>query len=59
MTMKTENLAIRTEHLTRRYKGFTAVDDLQLAVHTGEIYGFLGSNGAGKTTTMKMLVGLL
>jgi ABC-2 type transport system ATP-binding protein len=57
--MKTENLAIRTEHLTRRYKGFTAVDDLQLAVHTGEIYGFLGSNGAGKTTTMKMLVGLL
>ena len=51
--------AIRTEHLTRRYKGFTAVDDLNLAVRTGEIYGFLGSNGAGKTTTMKMLVGLL
>src|SRR2546430_11894660 len=57
--MKTENLAIRTEHLTRHYKGFTAVDDLNLAVHRGEIYGFLGSNGAGKTTTMKMLVGLL
>ncbi len=53
------HLAIRTEHLTRRYKGFTAVDDLHLAVHAGEIYGFLGSNGAGKTTTMKMLVGLL
>ena len=51
--------AIRTEHLTRRYKGFTAVDNLNLAVHRGEIYGFLGSNGAGKTTTMKMLVGLL
>jgi len=51
--------AIRTEHLTRHYKGFTAVDDLNLAVHRGEIYGFLGSNGAGKTTTMKMLVGLL
>ncbi len=50
---------IRTENLTRRYKGFTAVDDLNLAVRTGEIYGFLGSNGAGKTTTMKMLVGLL
>jgi ABC-type multidrug transport system ATPase subunit len=52
-------LAIRTENLTRRYKSFTAVDSLNLAVHAGEIYGFLGSNGAGKTTTMKMLVGLL
>src|SRR6266516_3980182 len=50
---------IRTENLTRRYKDFNAVDDLNLAVRTGEIYGFLGSNGAGKTTTMKMLVGLL
>src|SRR5438067_544808 len=56
MTMKN---VIHSENLTRRYKGFTAVDDLNLAVHRGEIYGFLGSNGAGKTTTMKMLVGLL
>jgi ABC-type multidrug transport system ATPase subunit len=53
------NLPIRTENLTRYYKGFVAVDSLNLAVHTGEIYGFLGSNGAGKTTTMKMMVGLL
>ena len=52
-------LAIRTEHLTRLYKEFVAVEDLNLAVRAGEIYGFLGSNGAGKTTTMKMLVGLL
>jgi ABC-2 type transport system ATP-binding protein len=52
-------VAIRTENLTRRYKGFVAVDDLNLEVYRGEIYGFLGSNGAGKTTTMKMLVGLL
>jgi len=51
-------LAIRTENLTRRYKSFTAVDELNLAVQTGEIYGFLGSNGAGKTTTLKMLAGL-
>src|SRR6266581_4297484 len=56
MTMKN---AIRSENLTRRYKDFIAVDDLNLSVHRGEIYGFLGSNGAGKTTTMKMLVGLL
>jgi ABC-2 type transport system ATP-binding protein len=53
------SLAIRTEDLTRRYKGFVAIDKLNLAVYPGEIYGFLGSNGAGKTTTMKMLVGLL
>lgn len=53
------NLAIRTENLMRRYKGFVAVDNLNLAVQAGEIYGFLGLNGAGKTTTMKMLVGLL
>jgi ABC-2 type transport system ATP-binding protein len=53
------NLAIRTDNLTRSYKGFVAVDDLSLAVYPGEIYGFLGSNGAGKTTTMKILVGLL
>jgi ABC-2 type transport system ATP-binding protein len=52
-------MAIRTENLTRRYKSFTAVDNLNLTVRSGEIYGFLGSNGAGKTTTMKMLVGLL
>jgi ABC-2 type transport system ATP-binding protein len=52
-------LAIRTENLTRRYKSFTAVDELNLAVQTGEIYGFLGSNGAGKTTALKMLAGLL
>jgi ABC-type multidrug transport system ATPase subunit len=52
-------LAIRTENLTRHYKSFTAVDNLNLAVQAGEIYGFLGLNGAGKTTTMKMLVGLL
>src|SRR5947209_711846 len=52
-------LAIQTENLTRRYNNLVAVDNLNLAIHHGEIYGFLGSNGAGKTTTMKMLVGLL
>ena len=52
-------LAIRTRLLTRRYREVTAVDGLELAVRSGEIYGFLGANGAGKTTTMKMLVGLL
>lgn len=54
-----QDTAIRTEHLTRRFSDIVAVDDLNLAVRHGEIYGFLGANGAGKTTTMKMLVGLL
>ena len=57
--MQNTILAIRTQQLTRCYKQVTAVDGLDLAIHRGEIYGFLGANGAGKTTTMKMLVGLL
>jgi ABC-2 type transport system ATP-binding protein len=47
--------------LTKRYDdgGIVAVDDLNLAIQPGELFGFLGPNGAGKTTTIKMLVGLL
>lgn len=52
-------VALRVEHLTRHYAGIVAVEDLNLAVKRGEIYGFLGPNGAGKSTTIKMLVGLL
>jgi len=53
------NVAIRTEALGRSFNSFIAVDQLNLQVLEGEIYGFLGLNGAGKTTTLKMLVGLL
>ena len=49
---------ITTEKLTKRYKKFTAVDNVTLHVQKGSIYGFLGPNGAGKSTTMKMLLGL-
>ena len=45
--------------LTKRYGALTAVEDLDLEVSAGELFGFLGPNGAGKTTTIKMLVGLL
>lgn len=51
--------AISTEHLTRRFGDFTAVQDVNLAVAPGQFYGFLGPNGAGKSTTIKMLTGLM
>lgn len=51
--------AISAQQLTRKFGDFTAVDRVDFEIHTGEIFGFLGSNGCGKTTTMKMLTGLL
>lgn len=44
--------------LTKRYDQFTAVDNLDLEIRQGEIFGLLGPNGAGKTTTILMLLGL-
>jgi ABC-2 type transport system ATP-binding protein len=49
---------IVTEKLTKRYGVITAIEDLDLQVHAGEIYGFLGPNGAGKTTTIRVLTTL-
>jgi ABC-2 type transport system ATP-binding protein len=49
---------ITTEQLTKRYGDQAAVEDLNLDVRQGEIYGFLGPNGAGKTTTIHMLLNL-
>ena len=50
---------LQTEHLTKHYGQLTAVDDLSLEVHEGEVFGFLGPNGAGKTTSISMMCGLL
>ncbi len=50
---------IKLEALTKKYRDFTAVDNLNLEVKEGEIFGIIGHNGAGKTTTLKMIVGLL
>lgn len=47
--------AIRTEHLSKRYKNILAVDALDLAVEQGELFALLGVNGAGKTTAIKIL----
>ena len=46
---------IKVEHLTKRYAGQTAIEDLNFEVGKGEIMGFLGPNGAGKSTTMRIL----
>jgi len=51
--------AIQTSSLTKKFGKFTAVDNLDFRVDSGEIYGLLGPNGAGKTTVIKMLCGLL
>ena len=49
---------ITIENLTKRYGGFTAVDDISFEVRPGSVVGFLGPNGAGKSTAMRMMTGL-
>lgn len=51
--------AIECLKLTKKFGSFTAVDNLELVVEKGQIYGFLGPNGAGKTTTIRMITGLI
>ncbi len=50
---------ITTTHLSKRYGGKLAVDDLTFTVSPGEVLGFLGANGAGKSTTMRMIAGFI
>ena len=50
---------LRIQHLTKLYGEKRAVDDLNLHIAPGEIYGFIGHNGAGKTTTLKSVAGIL
>jgi len=60
-----DSAAVRTEHLTKVYKDFwgrpkvTALDDLNLTIERGEVFGLLGPNGSGKSTTIKLLLGLI
>ena len=50
---------ITLSSLTKRYGAFTAVNDVDLTIRKGELFGFLGPNGAGKTTTFRMIAGII
>jgi ABC-2 type transport system ATP-binding protein len=50
---------VEARGLVKRYGDVTAVDDVDLTVGAGEVYGYLGPNGAGKTTSLRMLLGLI
>ncbi|MDQ6773885.1 MAG: ABC transporter ATP-binding protein [Candidatus Dormibacteraeota bacterium] len=57
--MSPTSSVLRTDRLTKSFGSRLAVDALDLAVESGEIFGFLGPNGAGKTTTIRMCLGLI
>lgn len=50
---------LKTYNLSKKFKNFYAVDNLNITIEKGDIYGFLGENGAGKTTTIRMIMGLI
>src|SRR5688500_19175216 len=52
-------MVLRAEHLMKKYKTRTVVNDVSVQVNQGEIVGLLGPNGAGKTTSFYMIVGLI
>lgn len=51
-------IVLKTKNLTKRYNSFTALENVNMTVHQGDIYGLIGRNGAGKTTIMKIVTGL-
>jgi ABC-2 type transport system ATP-binding protein len=52
-------IVLSTRGLTKDFKNLRAVDDLDLTIRKGDVFGFLGPNGAGKTTTIRMMFGLI
>jgi ABC-2 type transport system ATP-binding protein len=57
--VKEETFVIEVKNVTKKYGGFTAVDDISFTVNDGEILGLLGPNGAGKSTTMNTITGFI
>src|SRR5262245_44905910 len=53
------SVAIATEHISKKFGNFKAVDDLTFEVYGGEIFALLGPNGAGKSTTIRMILDIL
>jgi len=53
------SIMLEVRHLTKRYSGIPAVQDVSFTIRPGQILGYLGPNGSGKSTTVKMLVGLV
>ena len=53
------NAVLEVEHLTKRFDGVAAVDDVSFSARPGEILGLLGPNGAGKTTSLLMILGAI
>ena len=53
------DVAVRTIALRKVFGALVAVDDVNLEIHRGEVFGLLGPNGSGKTTTIRMLCGLM
>ncbi|AHN21564.1 ABC transporter ATP-binding protein [Lysinibacillus sphaericus] len=51
-------MTLQLQHVTKKYKDFTAVDNLNFTIEKGEIFGLIGQNGAGKTTTFRMILDL-
>ncbi|UZM97057.1 ATP-binding cassette domain-containing protein [Lysinibacillus sp. MHQ-1] len=51
-------MTLQLQHVTKKYKDFTAVDGLDFTIEKGEIFGLIGQNGAGKTTTFRMILDL-
>lgn len=51
-------VVLKTERLCKSYRNFTALDNIDMTVYRGDVYGLIGRNGAGKTTVMKIITGL-
>ena len=53
-----KNYVLRTNNLTKKYHGISVLQDVQVSLEAGKIYGLIGQNGAGKTTLMRLISGL-